>query len=202
MQTGVDAAKAAGDTSAQTATDAAGRQVITTGKVQVTVRDPRAAAEQVVTLVERAGGRVDGPNEMATSGDRAASVHLRVRVPAHSITATIDVLTSIDEVGQISISSIDVTADAQDLDARITAMRVSVDRMAEQVALSTLDIDLTAPGVVRSPEAASPAVGAATDRRVLSRSTARARRPLSRRAWSVSPRPRPGRASCRRSRRA
>jgi len=190
-QPAAEAAKAAGDTSAQTAADAAGRQVITTGTVQVTVKDPRAAAEQVVTLVEGAGGRVDGRNETAASGDQAARAHLTVRVPAGSMTAMIDDLRSIGDIGQISISSQDVTADAQDLDARIKAMRISVARMedllarsttttdlvaaeqalqqrqssletmlsqqarmAEQVALSTLDIDLTAPGAV--PAAASP----------------------------------------------
>lgn len=191
VQPAADGAKAAGDTSAQTAADAAGRQVITTGSVQVTVKDPRAAAEQVVTLVEGAGGRVDGRTETAAVGDQTARAHLTVRVPADSLTAMIDDLRSIGDLGQISISSQDVTADAQDLDARIRAMRVSVARMedllakvttttdlvaaeqalqerqsnletmlsqqarmAEQVALSTLDIDLTAPGAI--PAAASP----------------------------------------------
>lgn len=190
-QPAADGAKAAGDTSAQAAADAAGRQVITTGTVQVTVTDPRAAAEQVVTLVERTGGRVDGRTETAAVGDQTARAHLTVRVPADSLTATVDALRAIGDIGQISISSRDVTADVQDLDARIRAMRVSVARMedllakvttttdlvaaeqalqerqsnletmlsqqarmAEQVALSTLDIDLTAPGAI--PAAASP----------------------------------------------
>lgn len=191
VQPAADGAKAAGDTSAQTAADAAGRQVITTGSVQVTVKDPRAAAEQVVTLVERAGGRVDGRNETAAVGDQTARAHLTVRVPADALTAMIDDLRTIGDLGRISISSQDVTADVQDLDARIRAMRISVARMedllakvttttdlvaaeqalqerqssldtmlsqqarlAEQVALSTLDIDLTAPGAI--PAAASP----------------------------------------------
>lgn len=55
---------------ADAAANAAGRQVIATGSVQVTVGDPRAAADAVVTLVEGESGRVDARKEAAAKETR------------------------------------------------------------------------------------------------------------------------------------
>ena len=161
-----------------------------TGSVQVTTKDPRAAADAVVSLVEGEGGRVDARTERAATDGEAAHAQLTVRVPANDLTTTLARLKDIGDVGQITLSSQDVTADSQDLDARIKALQISVARLedllarattsaelvsaedaltqrqsnletlqsqrarlAEQVALSTLEIDLSAPG---SAPAATP----------------------------------------------
>ena len=50
-------------------------------------------------------------------------------MPAESLTATIDKLTALGEVQEISLNSSDVTMATQDLDARITALSASVDRL-------------------------------------------------------------------------
>lgn len=190
---GAPAAAADGaDLTVGTSADTAdGRQVITTGDVQLTVSDPRAAADAVVTLVESAGGRVDARTEQAETDEQDAHAQLTVRIPSDDLTSTLDALDNVGDVVSVNLSAQDVTGDAQDLDARIKALQISVSRMedllsraatnadlisaegalserqanleslmsqrarlAEQVALSTLQIDLSAPGAV--PAAASP----------------------------------------------
>jgi acetolactate synthase regulatory subunit len=182
------AAPQAGAGTEQVTSDASGRQVITTGSVQLTVDDPRKAASAVVALVEGEGGRVDARREQAAAEGTDASAQLTVRIPSDDLTSTLAKLEDIGRVDQINLSAQDVTGTAEDLDARIRALKLSVARMedllsratsnadliaaenalterqanleslqsqrarlAEQVALSTLDITLTTPGNAPEP---------------------------------------------------
>ena len=120
----------------------AGRQVITTGSVSITVEKPAAAADAAVRIVERAGGRVDGRSEQAPTENGPGSAKLTVRIPSTRLTATIDALKELGTLEDIDLSSQDVTAQAQDLDARITALRASVDRLVELMSRATTTADL------------------------------------------------------------
>lgn len=101
----------------------ADRSVVTTGSVELTVDDPTAAASDFGAWVERAGGRVD------QRSDQVDSARVTVRVPADTVTAAIDELRSLGEVDATSISHVDVTSQVVDLDARITALQASIDRL-------------------------------------------------------------------------
>lgn len=116
-----------------TAADAGGRQVVTTGEAGLVSPNPRAAADAVVAEVEAAGGRVDARRETAARADEgtAATADLTVRVPAGAVTGLLDALDEIGDVDHVDLSSDDVTAAAQDLDARIRAMTLSVARMED-----------------------------------------------------------------------
>ena len=110
----------------------ADRQVVTTADATVVVDDPAAAADEVAALAERAGGRVDQRNEHAAGADGTdsrPSAWLTVRVPADELSAVLEELESVGEVRQVSQDSTDVTGTTRDLDARITALRTSVDRL-------------------------------------------------------------------------
>jgi len=112
------------------------RQIVTTGYATITVDEPADAATEVATLVERAGGRVDSRTEYApddTNGERE-SAELTLRIPATALTSTIESLKKLGDVQEISLSSDDVTAESQDLDARISALRESVDRLTSLLA--------------------------------------------------------------------
>ncbi|MPV38422.1 DUF4349 domain-containing protein, partial [Georgenia subflava] len=161
------------------------RQVITTASATVLVDSPTTAADELVRLAETAGGRVDQRTERAADADGSGSLPsawLVVRVPADSLTGLLDDLEGLGEVRDLSQESEDVTRAARDLDARITALQTSVDRLlgimaeaddsaaliaaetaiserqseleslqserdylADQVAMSTLRVDLVAP---------------------------------------------------------
>jgi len=115
-------------------------QVVTTGWVSLSVDDPSAASASAVAVVEKHGGHVDNRSERAGTDSESASAELTIRVPEDKITAALDDLKKLGTVDSASISSTDVTAQTTDLDARITAMQGSVDRLLDLMAAAT-DID-------------------------------------------------------------
>jgi hypothetical protein len=118
------------------------RQVVQTGTVWLTATDPVAAADRTVSLVEALDGRVDDRTSVAGGPDEPASATLVVRVPATGLTALLEDLTDVGEVDRQEIHAEDVTAAAQDLDARIDAMELSVARMEDLLARATTSQDL------------------------------------------------------------
>ncbi|WP_159806541.1 DUF4349 domain-containing protein [Cellulomonas citrea] len=123
---------------------AADRQVITTGTLTLVTEHPTSTVTDVVTLVEKAGGRVDARTEQAGSADDPGSATLTVRVPSTQVSAVIDALRGLGTVSTLALSTNDVTAAAQDLDARIKAQQVSVARMEDVLAHATTTADIMA----------------------------------------------------------
>ncbi|MDN4642232.1 DUF4349 domain-containing protein [Agreia sp. PsM10] len=115
-------------------------QVITTGWVSISVSDPVAASADAAEVVETHGGHIDNRSEQAGTGSESASAQLTIRVPEDQVTQTLDELKKLGTVESVSISSTDVTSQTTDLDARITAMQGSVDRLLDLMAAAT-DID-------------------------------------------------------------
>jgi uncharacterized small protein (DUF1192 family) len=113
------------------------REVITNGYLTVTADDPIDAAGDAVRITERAGGRVDARSETAPTAHDKGSATLRLRIPSDRLTATIDELKALGEDPDLSISSVDVTVEVQDLDARIGALRASVDRLTALLTTAT-----------------------------------------------------------------
>lgn len=130
---------AAGTGVGSTTPDTGGRQVITSGEVDLVAGDPRAAADAVVRQVEDAGGRVDDRHETAAQADEgiAAKAALTLRLPTDAMTGLLAALDEIGEVARVDLGSDDVTTAAQDLDARIRAMQLSVARMEDLLARAT-----------------------------------------------------------------
>ena len=130
--------EAAGD--AKAAAPEADREVITTGEINVTVKDPRAVAQKISAYAESIGGRVDSRTEHGDGED--ASAFVTVRVPSTKVTATIDRLKTYGTVDNVSLQNDDVTAQAKDLDARIDALRLSIDRLERIMASSDTSAEL------------------------------------------------------------
>jgi len=123
---------------ADTAAPGVDRQVITTGWVTVKVESPLDAAREAVRITERAGGRVDGRSEYAPQGDSdGGSATLTLRVPADDLTGILDDLKALGQVQEVSLNSSDVTMETQDLDARISALSASIDRLLALLATAT-----------------------------------------------------------------
>jgi hypothetical protein len=157
-----------GDGAKGEVTDAtSGRSEITTGAITMTTKVPTRSADDATRIVERAGGRVDARNEQApidsngvdsngvdgergsvetgsveTGGDDGGSVDLTVRIPSAKVTATIDELKRLGTKPTVKISTADVTGQARDLEARITALRASVDRLVTLMTKATSTQDL------------------------------------------------------------
>ena len=114
------------------------RQVITTGWVTITVDDPTDAAADAVRITEQSGGRIDGRSEYAPKDNTDnGSATLTLRIPSAKLTEALDKLRELGTVEEVSLNSSDVTMTTQDLDARITALSASVDRLLALLANAT-----------------------------------------------------------------
>jgi hypothetical protein len=118
------------------------RQEINTGDVTITADDPVAASREAVRIVEAAGGRVDGRTEYAHTQGDTGSAQLTLRIPADKLTATLEKLEELGRADSVSLSTNDVTVQSQDLDARISALRTTIERLDALVAQATNIDDL------------------------------------------------------------
>ena len=129
-----DSVKSQGAAGSATRAD---RSVVTSGYITVRVDKPMDAAAEAVRITEAVRGRVDARTEYAPRDGRQGSSTLILRIPEKELTATLDKLKAIGDVQEVSLSSSDITIVVQDLDARITAMRASVDRLLGLLSTAT-----------------------------------------------------------------
>ncbi|MFO7691136.1 MAG: DUF4349 domain-containing protein [Cryobacterium sp.] len=120
------------------------RDVITTGSMSITVDDPIAAAQDAANLTERAGGRVDSRSESPGTATAPASANLTLRIPSAALDRTLAELKRLGVLNSVSLTAADVTAQSQDLDARIRSLQTSVDRLLELLSTATDTTDLIA----------------------------------------------------------
>ncbi|TFC12412.1 DUF4349 domain-containing protein [Cryobacterium algoritolerans] len=105
------------------------RDVITTGSVSITVADPIRSAQDAVTITEQAGGRIDSRTENPATPNQPASANLTLRIPSNELDRTIAELKKLGTVNFVSLNASDITQQTTDLDARITSLKTSVDRL-------------------------------------------------------------------------
>ncbi|WP_227998633.1 DUF4349 domain-containing protein [Nocardia australiensis] len=120
------------------------RKEVITGSVDLTTGDPVGAAGRIADQVRDIGGRVDSRTEQPGAGDTDPSATLTVRVPADKTDAFIDGLGGIGSLTRVSTNRDDVTMQWEDLDAKITALQASVDRLRALMATATSTADLIA----------------------------------------------------------
>lgn len=118
------------------------RDVITTGSLSITATDPIAASESAVMITEQAGGRVDSRRENPATDIQPASANLALRIPSRELDRTLAELKKLGRLNFVSLTSQDVTQQSQDLDARITALTTSVDRLLALMASASNTADL------------------------------------------------------------
>lgn len=153
---GTDAGTGAADGSVAPAagTVDANRQVVQTGEVEMAVEDPRVAADAIVRLTEDADGRVDDRSEKAATDTEVGTATLTLRLPAAAVTPVLVALRELGDVEAVNLTKKDVTGAAQDLDARIHAMDLSVERMTTLLATATThDEIITAENALTEREA-------------------------------------------------
>lgn len=127
-----------------TADRTADRKEVVTGTVDLTADDPVATAQTLVDRVTELDGRVDQRTENPGTTDDDPHANLVVRIPATDTDAFIEGLSDLGEITQVSTNRDDVTLQWQDLDARITALRASVDRLRDLMARAANTADLIA----------------------------------------------------------
>jgi hypothetical protein len=98
------------------------RQVIRRASLSLHASDTRAAFDEIVGMVESAGGFVANATVSPTNGEDAQPrVVMTLRIPADDLTATMDAIKdSVDEVVSETQGAEDVTEQYIDLEARLT----------------------------------------------------------------------------------
>ena len=104
------------------------REVITTGSANVRVEDTAKAANRFTAWVEGRGGRVDARSE-SRDNEGHTSARLTARIPSKHVTAAIAELRKQVEVMSVDLQRDDVTAQGADLDGRIKALKISIERL-------------------------------------------------------------------------
>jgi len=144
------AGDAAGSATSGTVTGSTGevasgqRDVIMTGSMSITAKDPIKATQDAVTITEQAGGRIDSRTENPQAENQPASATLTLRIPADALDRTVTELKKLGTVNFVSLNASDITQQTQDLDARITALKTSVDRLLALMQQATTTTDLIA----------------------------------------------------------
>jgi len=115
-----------------------GRKVIRNASLDLRAADTRAAFDQIVALVESAGGFVAQANVFPAEGeDDQPEVSLTVRIPADQLTTTMKAIKNlVNEVVSESQNAQDVTEAFVDLEARLTnleALEVELRALLEEV---------------------------------------------------------------------
>lgn len=118
------------------------QQVITTAWMSVRTERPGQAADHATELTTAAGGKVAGRTENAASGNRSESAELTLRIPSSRMNEVTEQLKELGTLVTLTINATDVTDQTRDLDARITALRTSVDRLLALLASATSTSDL------------------------------------------------------------
>lgn len=120
------------------------RDVVTTGSVSLTVKDPIKAAQEAATITEQAGGRVDSRTENPSIDSQPASANLVLRIPADELDRALAELKKLGTVNKVSLNASDITQQTRDIDARITSLQTSVDRLLALMKQASDTTDLIA----------------------------------------------------------
>jgi len=118
------------------------RDVITTGSLSITAADPVRASASAATITKQAGGRIDSRSENPATDNQPASANLNLRIPALELDRTLAKIKKLGVLNYVSLTAQDVTQQTQDLDARITALTTSVDRLLALMTEATTTADL------------------------------------------------------------
>lgn len=123
-------------------TSAANRIVIQTGYVTMTTEDPVATAASVSDLAARVGGRTDARQVTSESEYQHPSASLTLRIPADKLDGVLADLRELGTVAEENVSVEDVTLASQDLDARIEAKKLSIERLENLLAEASTTSDV------------------------------------------------------------
>jgi hypothetical protein len=102
------------------------RMLVRRGSLSIETERPGDVSPRAAALASAVGGYVQSSTE-SSDGD----VHVTLRVPAPSLDAALDTLARLGRVRGRTVSADDVTEQLVDLEARLTTLRASRDRLRE-----------------------------------------------------------------------
>lgn len=118
------------------------RQVIESANMSLEVEELEASISEVKTVVANAAGFVDSWLQQTNDAGELWQVYATLRLPATTLDKSLDNLSALGTVKSLERSTTDVTTQVLDLDARISALEASVQRLLSLIegASSTSDL--------------------------------------------------------------
>lgn len=116
--------------------------VITTGYLTMSADQPADIADAITTIVVDSGGRVSSRSDYSPVDFGQPSAYLEVRIPSADLDPTVEAITALGVVQEISVNTMDVSVQKVDLDARITVLEAAILRLGAllDTAASTADV--------------------------------------------------------------
>lgn len=116
--------------------------VITTGFLSLSVETPSDTADEITEIVKQAGGRISSRSDYSPVEYGQPSSYLEARIPYEVLDATLEQLTALGDVQEVSVNTSDVSLQKVDLDARIEVLDAAIARLNELLtqAASTSDL--------------------------------------------------------------
>jgi hypothetical protein len=118
------------------------RSVIKTADIYLTSEEPNRAGDQMASIVKVAGGYLDQRSSSNETTGAVTRVSLVVRVPASKLDSVLAQFKDLGAVQNLTLSTSDVTLSVLDLEARISALEVSVNRLLGLLKLANTASDL------------------------------------------------------------
>ncbi|GAB2555582.1 DUF4349 domain-containing protein [Leucobacter ruminantium] len=119
---------------------AAEKSVVRTGSLTIEVANPEAAADDAAAAMTDLDGSVESL-EVRQEGE-GSTAWLTVRVPADKLDEAFEALGEIGDVVSESRSAVDVTTEHVDLEARVGALKASVERLEQLMSNSASTSEL------------------------------------------------------------
>jgi hypothetical protein len=116
--------------------------VITTGYLFMSADDPSAVADEISDVVVSSGGRIASRSDYTPVDYGQPSAYLEVRIPSSDLDATVEAITELGDVQEISVNTVDVSLQKVDLDARIEVLTAAIDRLRGLLAEAETTADL------------------------------------------------------------
>lgn len=116
--------------------------VITTGYLTMSSDQPSETADAITTIVVDSGGRVSSRSDYTPVDFGQPSAYLEVRIPSAGLDPTVEAITALGVVQEISVNTFDVSMQKVDLDARIAVLEAAIARLRAllDTAASTADV--------------------------------------------------------------
>jgi hypothetical protein len=118
--------------------------VITTGYLSLIAETPSGAADQIATVVIDSGGRIASRSDYTPIDFGQPSSYLEARIPSAKLEQTLELISDVGQVQELSLNTMDVSLQKLDLDARIQVLTGSMERLRELLGEASSTSDLVA----------------------------------------------------------
>jgi hypothetical protein len=118
--------------------------VMTTGYLSLIVPTPSSAADEITTIVENSGGRIQSRSDYSPVDFGQPTSYLEARIPSATLDKTLSAISAIGTVQETSVYTVDVSLQKIDLDARIQVLSAAIERLGQLLGEASTTSDLVA----------------------------------------------------------